>query len=249
MSIERVEIGRAVLYHGDALEALAGMPDGSVDAIITDPPYQSLDVEVATGTTTRLVRRDEFGGKRLATKDGRSWFNTIDDATLIALLLLWRRLLTAEGATYVFADVKSGLRIFPALAPQNVIVWDKGRIGMGYSWRRCHEWIAYCPAPKHRLRRWDFGDLITVPPVQQKRHPTEKPVPLLVALIENSTERGGVVLDPFCGSGSAGAAAVQSGRRFIGVEADRRWFDESCRRIEDAQRQGSLALPQSEATA
>ena len=78
-------------------------------------------------------------------------------------------------------------------------------------------------------------------------HPTEKPVELMRYWIGNSTHQGQIVLDPFMGSGTTGVAAIQMGRKFIGIEREPKYFDIACKRIEDAQRQGDLfmeALPE-----
>jgi len=73
--------------------------------------------------------------------------------------------------------------------------------------------------------------------IEASGHPTEKNVGLMKALVKRTS---GVVLDPFMGSGTTGVAAVQMDRKFIGIEREQRWFDIACKRIEDAQRQGSL---------
>lgn len=65
-------------------------------------------------------------------------------------------------------------------------------------------------------------------------HPTAKPVELMEWLVKSYTGEGQTVLDPFMGSGSTGVAALKSGRRFIGVEREEKWFDIACRRIEQA---------------
>jgi DNA modification methylase len=74
------------------------------------------------------------------------------------------------------------------------------------------------------------------------KHPTQKPVPLLKQWIADFTDLEDVILDPFMGSGTTGVAAVQMGRKFIGIERDPHWFDVACRRIEQAQRQGDLFI-------
>jgi predicted RNA methylase len=76
------------------------------------------------------------------------------------------------------------------------------------------------------------------------RHPTEKPVPLMITLVEVVTDRGQVVLDPFMGSGTTGAAALLAGRRFIGIERDPVYFDLACKRLEAAIAQGQLFTPE-----
>ena len=74
-------------------------------------------------------------------------------------------------------------------------------------------------------------------------HPTQKPIKLMVRLV-NRTK--GTVLDPFMGSGTTGVACARLGRRFVGIEIEPRYFDIACRRIEEAQRQGDLFIKQPE---
>jgi len=206
------------IYHGDARDILPTIAPGSVDLVLTDPPYQSLDVEVTVGTTTRLVGLDQLAGKRLAALGGRAWFETLPAADIIAAIQFGQSLLKPTGATYVFADVKSGLELFPLLDPANVIVWDKLKLGMGYNWRRMHEWIAFIPQPDHKLRNQGRGDIIRCNGVGEKSHPTEKPTGVLQSLILNSTDKDDLIINPFMGTGSLLVAASKLGRRAIGID-------------------------------
>lgn len=73
-------------------------------------------------------------------------------------------------------------------------------------------------------------------------HPTQKPVKLMKWCISHLPEGSNTILDPFMGSGTTGVAAVQMGRKFIGIEREPKYFDIACKRIEDAQRQGDMFL-------
>lgn len=230
-----------VVVEGDCRNVLRSLADSSVDVVVTDPPYQSLDVEVGTGTTTRLVRRDVCGGKPLAAADGPRWFDTLTDDEIRGVLSECDRVVKPDGAVYVFADVKSGLRLFADWA-RNVIVWDKGKIGMGYAWRRMHEWIGYRPKPRHKLRDLTLGDIIRVPGVLEKGHPTEKPFRVLSPILLNSSDPGAVVLDPFAGSGSVGVAALTTGRRAILIEKDPAHAATCRRRVAEAMGLGKGSL-------
>lgn len=217
------------IYHGDCREVLPVL--GLVDLVVTDPPYRSLDIDVIRGTTTRLVGgKNRRAGNRI--DSAGPWFATLNDDELVASLELARGRLDDDGAMYVFADVKTGLAVFPRLAPSNVLVWDKERIGMGYSWRRCHEWIAYCPQPAHRLRSAALGDIIRASAGRDKQHPTEKPRAVIAPLLRNSTDPGGLVLDPFMGSGTTLRAALDLGRRAIGIEIEERYCEIAARRLD-----------------
>jgi DNA modification methylase len=69
-------------------------------------------------------------------------------------------------------------------------------------------------------------------------HPTQKPVRLMSAILDIFKQK--TIADPFMGTGTTGVAAVQMGRRFIGVEINNKYFDIACKRIEDAQRQQQI---------
>jgi site-specific DNA-methyltransferase (adenine-specific) len=214
-----------VIYHGDSRDAIPRLREHGVKLIVTDPPYETLDAHVRRGTTTRLVGGGSGGSD--------AWFPTLDSYALLSALIQAGRLLPRDGALYVFADAKASLQLFPPLSPANILVWDKQRIGMGYSWRRMHEWIAYCPQPAHRLRNRGLGDVLRAAPPRPKLHPTEKPIAVLSAIIENSSDPGDVVLDPFAGSGTALLAAKRLGRRAIGIEIEERYCRVAAARLDE----------------
>jgi len=214
------------LYLGDCREIIGSLP--VCNAAITDPPYNSMDEHGARGKTTRLA---QFGHK---TGGGVHWFNTLTTGEIVDVVRAIP--MFDSGAAYVFTDSKTASDMFHLLRQRNIIVWDKGRIGMGYNWRRMHELVAFCPGVKHKLRRKDFGDIQREPPVKNKVHPTEKPVALIGRFIINSTDVDHLVIDPFMGSGTTGVACVLNKRRFIGIEIDPKSFDIAVDRIETALR-------------
>lgn len=223
--------GTVQLYLGDCRDLLADLSQRPA-LVVTDPPYESLNVEVSVGTTTQLVGLDQFAGKRLAQLGGTQWFCTLPANEIREMIATWQGLVGPGGAVYVFSDVKSGLVLLGGA--RNVLVWDKGKIGMGYAWRRMHEWIGYFPGSSHRLRRKDFGDILRVPGIQTKTHPTEKPAAVMEPIVLNSSDSGEVVLDPFMGVAPVGVAAVRLSRRFIGIEIDPRYFEIAKARIQEA---------------
>ena len=86
---------------------------------------------------------------------------------------------------------------------------------------------------------WTFD-----PPKSNHGHPTEKPVPLMAHIVRLSVRPGGHAVDPFMGSGTTGVACVQLGRKFTGIELERKYFDIACERIARAQAQGTLLPPE-----
>lgn len=133
------------------------------------------------------------------------------------------------GACLISAEshVFWGGNYFNLPASQSFLVWDKMQ-PENFSMAMAE--YAYCsvkkPAKIFRMHPASF----------KKDHPTQKPVELMEWCI---TQVGNpqTILDPFMGSGTTGVAAVQMGRKFIGIEREPKYFDIACRRIEDAQRQ------------
>ena len=82
----------------------------------------------------------------------------------------------------------------------------------------------------------------TGPAPTDREHPTQKPIGLMKWAVSNTVALGAVCCDPFMGSGTTGVAAVQMGRKFIGIEREQKYFDIACKRIEDAQRQKDLFI-------
>jgi site-specific DNA-methyltransferase (adenine-specific) len=74
----------------------------------------------------------------------------------------------------------------------------------------------------------------------QREHPTQKPERLMERIIALVSDEGAVILDPFMGSGTTGAACVNTGRKFIGIELDGKYFDTACHRVDEARKQGRL---------
>lgn len=103
-------------------------------------------------------------------------------------------------------------------------------------------WEAVACLHRPGKKRWNGGGhhaVWDIPKVVGD-HPTGKPIALLNKWVNQFTDIGETILDPFMGSGPTGVAAMQLGRKFIGIELERKYFDIACRRIEDAQRQALL---------
>lgn len=75
------------------------------------------------------------------------------------------------------------------------------------------------------------SNFLQIDNIKNKLHPTQKPVELMKILIENSSNKNDIVLDCFMGSGSTGVACLETGRRFIGIEIEKKFFDVAVDRI------------------
>jgi site-specific DNA-methyltransferase (adenine-specific)/modification methylase len=235
---EKVVIGNAELWHGDCRDVLPLLP--ACAAVVTDPPYgQAYKVNTFYKGGTRETAVIQRNGKTLKMTpntypDIMGDDEPFDPAPLLGLaptVVLW-------GA-HKFHD---------RLPEGSWLVWDKVPTGK----RRDQgdgeaAWInRQQPLRIFRLL-WDGlcvgeGARHEVTAGQQRYHPAQKPEILMRWCIEQAGTPASV-LDPYMGAGSTGVAAAQMGLRFVGVEAERRYFDIACERIASAQAQGQL-LPQ-----
>ena len=197
----------------DALEWLSALPSGSVDLVVTDPAYESLEKHRAKGTTTRL---------KVSDGSSNAWFPIFPNSRFPAFFAAVYRALKQNTHFYMMCDQETAFYAKPLAESAGfkfwkAIIWDKCTIGMGYHYRSRHELVLFFEKGKRRLRDLGVADVLSIPRVRNG-YPTEKPVALSEILIGQSTEPSETVIDPFMGSGSVGVAALQYGRRFLGCD-------------------------------
>ncbi len=197
----------------DAIEWLTSLPSGSIDVVVTDPAYESLEKHRAKGTTTRL---------KVSDASSNAWFPIFPNTRFPALFGAIYRALSRNSHFYMMCDQETAFFAKPLAEAVGfkfwkAIIWDKCTIGMGYHYRSRHELVLFFEKGKRRLRDLGVADVLSIPRVRDG-YPTEKPVALSEILIGQSTEPGEIVADPFMGSGSVGVAALQQGRRFLGCD-------------------------------
>lgn len=215
----------------DAIKFLKSLPDASVDLFFIDPPYESIEKHRKRGTTTRL-------------KDSKSssnpWFKPFRNKRLPRLMQLMHRVLKPNRHAYVMCDWETLHVLKPAAEAAGfkvwkAVVWDKMTIGMGYHYRAQHEYILFLEKGKRRLADLGQSDVIRVKRLKGKQYyPAEKPVELVKVFVDQSSEPGETVCDPFMGSGVVGEAAAGSGRAFWGADLHPDAIARSLRRICDA---------------
>jgi site-specific DNA-methyltransferase (adenine-specific) len=199
----------------DAVTWLRERPAESIDLVITDPAYESLEKHRAIGTTTRLKH---------SKASSNDWFKVFPNARFGELFAEVFRVLKRNTHFYLLCDAetmfvakpeaeRAGFRFWKPL------VWDKRTIGMGYHYRARYEFILFFEKGKRRLNDLGIADVISVPRIHGG-YPAEKPAELSEVLIRQSSQPGEVVADPFMGSGSAGVAAMRLGRRFLGNDVN-----------------------------
>jgi DNA modification methylase len=218
--MDQITIGDATLYHGDCREILPTLP--LVDAVVTDPPY---GIGEARKDSASRIRRTEKWKKARAADDRviAEWDDSPIGPEVLSLVMQKGRSVILWGGNYY------------AVPPSSCwLVWDKLTSGD----------FADCELAWTNLQRavrkfeWLWSGFRKQLP-EDRYHPTQKPVALMewcLTLIDDAE----IVLDPFMGSGSTGVACMNLGRRFVGVEIDRRYFDIACERIARAHEQMRL---------
>src|SRR3954464_14445904 len=197
----------------DAVDWLRAQPTESIDLLVTDPAYESLEKHRAVGTTTRLKH---------SKASSNNWFTVFPNARFGEFFAESYRVLKRNTHFYLFCDAetmfiakpeaeRAGFRFWKPL------VWDKRTIGMGYHYRARYEFILFFEKGKRRLSDLGIADIISVPRIH-RGYPAEKPPAVSEVLVRQSTTTGEAVADPFMGSGSVGVAAVKNGRRFLGSD-------------------------------
>jgi site-specific DNA-methyltransferase (adenine-specific) len=195
----------------DAVRWLEHQPSESIDLVITDPAYESLEKHRAVGTTTRLKH---------SKSSSNDWFRIFPNARFGELFAEVYRVLRRNTHFYLLCDAETMFVAKPAAEQAGFkfwkpLVWDKRTIGMGYHYRARYELILFFEKGKRRLNDLGISDVLSVPRVHGG-YPAEKPVGISEILIGQSSQSGDTVADAFMGSGSVGVAALKAGRRFLG---------------------------------
>ncbi|WP_313055857.1 DNA-methyltransferase [Atlantibacter hermannii] len=166
----------------DAISWLQTLENSSVDLVITDPPYESLEKHRKVGTTTRLKNSKASSNK---------WFDIFHNDRFEELFYELYRVMKKNSHLYLFCDQETMFVIKPIAENAGFkfwkpIVWDKVSIGMGYHYRARYEFILFFEKGKRKLSDLSVADIIT-----QKRvwngYPTEKPLELAKVLIKQSS--------------------------------------------------------------
>ena len=210
------------VIHGDCLDVLPTLEAGSVDAIVTDPPY---------GTE---APKDGYG-RRV----GKQFIQGDADLSLVeAMLSHAPRLLKPGGWLAFFCspkrrfDVESLCRV-AAVPVRGEVVWDKKTPGLGGGIRYQHETILLCCGDSGRDSLFSVISEFCERE-RHGKHPHQKPLRLIASLVRYCSRPGELILDPFAGSGTTPIACRKSGRRCLAVESDARWIPVINRRLADA---------------
>lgn len=207
------------IIHGDCLEQMKLLPSREFDAVVTDPPYMVGSISVGNESAKAGTWADM--------ENSAYWF--------AAWMTECKRLLKPTGHLLTFGSWRSIPTLIRALSlcdlsAQSCMVWDKLWIGPGGTkgLRPRYEVCIFATMsdgaiedrsiPDIHAEKWS-GNMRTT------EHPAEKPVALVSYLLGLVVPNGGLVLDPFCGSGTTGVAAAQRGVSFVGIEREAKFVE------------------------
>lgn len=237
------------LLQGDCLEIMKEIPDGSVDMVLADPPYSSGGLfagDRKASTRTKYCDKDYNGSARFQNFSGDNMDQRSFTEFMRSVLSKCRQKAKPESICAVFVDWRNIASMIDAIQAagwiyRGIACWNKGNarnipgryrqdcefIVWGTNGPKTVDWTPGFPAYPGFYSEKSVS-------TKKKHHQTEKPVELLEKLLAICPV-GGLVLDPFMGSGSTGVAAVNTGRNFIGMELDPGYFETARKRISEAE--------------
>lgn len=225
------------LYQGDCLEVMKNIPDGSVDLVVTDPPY-----EITTKGAGMYKQADKQYVKELnGMKDGFS------EEVLDELCRVMKKI-----NIYFFCSQKQIIPLLDYFVKKkkcnwNILSWHKTNPipACGNKYLTDTEFILFFREKGVKIygsfdtkRTW-YATPLNQSDKKKYGHPTVKPLSILENLVVNSSQEGEVVLDCFMGSGSTGVACLNTNCNFIGIELDRNYFTIAENRIKQTNEDGS----------
>lgn len=223
------------IYNEDCLEGMKSIPDGSVDTIITDPPY---NIDIAEWDTI---------------ENFESWMSS-----------LFKEFQRISKQQIIFFDY-SYTKLFEELSePYERFIWHReggfrGKtIKKGYEpfywyvnndeeavYNQITEVNPYAEKDKRLKPERTVSNVWKIPNLVGRKkervgHPTQKPIKLINRIVEMTTNEGDIVLDPFMGSGTTAIACMNAKRNFIGFELDKKYYEQSLERIKNHATQNEL---------
>lgn len=257
------------VHLGDMKELIKKIPDESIDCIVSDIPYKiiagGVRIEQQNDECSGILnkRTDKInkvvydnnkigkkwikknGGLPCAVKQGKMFAN--NDIQFEEYLPELYRVLKKETHCYLMINSRNLAELQnkaeeAGFVFQNLLAWIKNNVTPNKYYMQGMEFILMLSKrPARNINNLGSKNYFMIKnEVGKKQHPSQKPIALMKKLIENSTNRGDIVLDPFVGSGSTILACIQSDRKFIGFEIDEFYYEISKQRIREVR--GDIGL-------
>lgn len=223
------------MYNSDCMNILKNLPDNSIDLIVTDPPYK-LTQRGCSGTMGGYWKGDKakkgtvFDNNDISCKEYLpEFYRILKDKTICYLMCNHTNL-----QEIINVATETGFKFVKCL------IWEKGNKICGRYYMGCFEYILLLRKGGDKpINHCGTPDILKYPIKKLKDdngnnlHDTEKPVELMEVLVENSSNEGELVLDPFMGIGATGVACKKLNRNFIGIEINNIYFNIAKQRIND----------------
>lgn len=222
------------VYLGDTKLLLPTIETGSIDLIVTDPPYKVTSRGTA-GNAGGMLLKDSFNSGSVFKHN---------DIKPIEYIPEFYRVLKTDAHCYIMTNhinLQEILNVATDCGFHFVksLIWDKGNKIMGKYYMSQFEYILFLrKGSDKQINNCGTSDILRVPNKKMNNsdeggnlHDTEKPVELMKILIENSSKEGELVLEPFAGIGSTVLACIETKRNYIGIEIDESFFNTITHRI------------------
>lgn len=238
-----IDTSQSCLIHGDCLDIMKNIPDKSIDCIITDPPYNLGLFMHKRNTNLGKMRDNQFAYAGWDNMDYQKWYENMN-----GFIEQCARVLKKRGSFIVFMSV---------LKVSDIVELAQK---YGFYYKTTGTWHKLNPMPRNKnihfvnsTECWiyfinkgtsgtfnndekvyhDFIESAVCPSSEKKygKHPTQKPLSILNVFVKLLTNKGNIVLDPFMGSGSTCVSAALNGRKYIGIELNKVYYDIAVNRV------------------
>jgi site-specific DNA-methyltransferase (adenine-specific) len=227
----------------DCLEGMKNIPDGSIDLIVTDPPYR---------VTSRGGVANTMSGYWVSEKARKGKIFDDNDIEIEEYLPHFYRVLKPDAHCYIMCNNLNLPHFFDVISKSDfhfvkLLVWDKVQAICGRYYMGQVEHIFLLRKGKDKpINDCGKSDLLSIPLQRDKDkqgnniHDSQKPIKLFQVLVAMSSNEGQTVLDPFIGSGTTAVACMKEKRHFIGFELNEDYYKIACQRVKNEQQQLSL---------
>jgi site-specific DNA-methyltransferase (adenine-specific) len=246
----------AVIFNGDCLEILFSLPENSIDMIFADPPYM-LSNDGITCKNGKMAnvnkgRWDKSGGfekdtvfhnewisacRRVLKPEGTIWISgTYHSIYQCGYLLQKNNFLILNDITWFKPNASPNLSCRFFTASHETLIWARKDKKAKHTFNYKEMKNGLFPEDKLKKENAQMRSVWSIGPPKNDekehgKHPTQKPLDLLKRIVLASTNKNDIVLDPFCGSGTTGAACARLNRTFIGIEINKTYCDLAKKRL------------------
>ncbi len=228
------------IIHGDCLEIMKDIPDGSIDMVFTDPPYKL----TSGGRVKSLLRNNN--GENPFTTTGECFSNKTPEFK--AWIPLLYPIVKESAYVFIMTNDRNMREIWDECEKAGfvfceLLVLNKGHgVPSSYFFKSCEFILMFRKGAYKKFEKFGCKSVIDakMPKGRGKIHPTEKPAEAIMPIIESCSKGKDVIFDPFAGSGSTAIAALNTGRFFIGIEKEEKYVEIARKRIAEHMQQLSI---------